>query len=129
MSDYCFPIKYFLENTIPFSICRTTGNKCLYQDGATPHCTDRNLNYLSNQFGGRLISRRSQAFGGRDWAPRSPDLNPLDYGIWGILKAKVYSPRPRTLFELRQRIDQEVAALGADQALLRRVVVSILRRS
>ncbi|EYB95147.1 hypothetical protein Y032_0163g3483 [Ancylostoma ceylanicum] len=24
-----------------------------------------------------------------EWPPSSPDLNPLDYGIWGILEAKV----------------------------------------
>ena len=50
------------------------------QDGATPHASDLNIRYLANQFGGRLLARRSEGFGGRDWAARSPDLNPLDYG-------------------------------------------------
>lgn len=50
------------------------------QDGAPPHASDQNITYLARQFGGRLIARRSEPFGGRDWAARSPDLNPLDYG-------------------------------------------------
>ena len=89
------------------------------QDGAPPHATDRNIAYLGRQFGGRLIARRSEPYGGRDWAARSPDLNPLDYGVWGILKSRLFSPRPATMLELRTRLDQEVARLGQDQALLR----------
>ena len=50
------------------------------QDGAPPHASDQNIRYLARQFNGRLIARRSEPFGGRDWAARSPDLNPLDYG-------------------------------------------------
>ena len=70
---------------------------------------------------------QKEIFGGRDWAARSPDLNPLDYGnkslpynkiflllsgIWGILKARVNSPRPRTMLELRLRLDAEINRLG-----------------
>ena len=51
------------------------------QDGAPPHASDLNIQYLARQFGGRLLARRSEPYGGRDWAARSPDLNPLDYGF------------------------------------------------
>ena len=54
------------------------------KDGAPIHCTDPNMAYLARQFGGRLLSRRSEPYGGRDWAARTrldcPDLNPLDFG-------------------------------------------------
>ena len=40
-------------------------------------------------------------------------------GIWGILKSRVYCPRPQTLLQLRMRLDYEVARLAADGALLR----------
>ena len=30
-----------------------------------------------------------------EWAARSPDLNPLDYLFWGMLKAQVYSVKIR----------------------------------
>ena len=99
------------------------------QDGAPPHATNHNLAYLGRQFGGRLVARRSEPFGGRDWAARSPDLNPLDFGIWGILKSRLHSPRAQTMLELRLRLDQEVGRLGQDQALLRRTALSILGRA
>ena len=66
-----------------------------------------------------LLARRSESYGGRDLSARSSDLNPLDYGIWGILKAKVYSIRPQTFLYLKTQLDQEVASLGANQVLLR----------
>ena len=94
------------------------------QDGAPPHSSDLNIGYLANQFGGRLVARRSEPYGGRDWAARSPDLNPLDYGsrvclkqksieysgIWG--KSRLFSPRPQTLLQLKVRLDQEIARLA-----------------
>ena len=46
-------------------------------------------------------------------------LNSHFFGIWGILKARLFSPRPQTLLQLRTRLDQEVLRLGADQAMLR----------
>ena len=57
------------------------------QDGATVHVTDANMRYLDRQFDGRVISRR--AIRGVDWPARSPDLNPLDFCMWGYLKSKV----------------------------------------
>ena len=57
------------------------------QDGATVHVTDVNMRYLDTQFGPRVISRRP--IRGIDWPARSPDLNPLDFCLWGYLKSKV----------------------------------------
>ena len=36
------------------------------------------------------------------WPPNNPDLNPVDYKIWG--KVKVYRTKIRDIEELRQRI-------------------------
>ena len=38
------------------------------------------------------------------WSAKSPDLNPLDYGIWGILTKKVASMRKelRNIDDLKQ---------------------------
>ena len=68
------------------------------QDGATVHCTDRNMRYLDNLFGERVISRR--ALRGREWPPRSPDLSPLDFFLWGYLKSKVHSSWSSEVFQL-----------------------------
>lgn len=42
-----------------------------------------------------------------EWPPRSPDLTPLDYFLWGHLKNVVYKTRPPNLEVLRERIEVE----------------------
>jgi hypothetical protein len=37
--------------------------------------------------------------------PRSPDLTPPDYFLWGYLKLVVYSNRPLTIEDLKQNIE------------------------
>jgi hypothetical protein len=38
------------------------------------------------------------------WPPRSPDLTPLDYFLWGHLKTVVYANPPTNLIDLKQKI-------------------------
>src|ERR1700690_129350 len=40
------------------------------------------------------------------WPPNSPDLNPVDYKIWGVTQDCVYRTRVRDIEDLRQRIVQ-----------------------
>ena len=40
------------------------------------------------------------------WPPNSPELNPLDYGIWDMMKNRVYATAPKTIGQLEQRIRQ-----------------------
>ncbi|GFV98774.1 DUF4817 domain-containing protein [Trichonephila clavipes] len=49
------------------------------QDGATCHTARATIDLLKDTFGGHLISR----FGPVNWPPRSCDLTPLDYFLWG----------------------------------------------
>ena len=86
------------------------------QDGATVHCTDRNMRYLDNQFGDHVISRR--ALRGREWPPRSPDLSPLDFFLWGFLKSKVLS---FGLQESKLKIDIQCSGLHPKATQLGRV--------
>ncbi|GFS99405.1 uncharacterized protein TNCV_1602071 [Trichonephila clavipes] len=51
-------------------------------------------------FGDRLISR----FGPVKWPPRSCDLTPLDYFLWGYVKSLVYADKPKTLDHLEDNI-------------------------
>ena len=60
--------------------------------------------YLNQAFPGRWIGRGSP----RMWAPRSPDLTPLDFFAWGFIKAKVYQVKIHTLQQLKQRITAAV---------------------
>lgn len=70
------------------------------QDGAPPHFSLNVRNYLNDRFPGRWIGRR----GAIEWPPRSPDLSPLDFFLWGHIKSVVYKTPPATLEELRRRI-------------------------
>lgn len=79
-------------------------NTWFQQDGAPPHYGVRVRQYLNEEFTGRWIGRR----GTIEWAPRSPDLTPLDYFLWGYLKERVYRTIPQTLDELRRNIINEI---------------------
>ncbi|GFX67478.1 DNA-directed RNA polymerase subunit [Trichonephila clavipes] len=57
------------------------------QDGATYHTARATIDLLKDTFGDRLISR----FGPVNWPPRSWDLTPLDYFLWGYVKWTVFS--------------------------------------
>lgn len=76
----------------------------LQQDGAPPHYGRNVREYLDEIFHTRWIGRRGEI----EWPPRSPDLNPLDFFLWGHLKSVVYRTRPNTLLELEQRIEMEI---------------------
>ena len=41
------------------------------------------------------------------WPPNSPDLNPVDYCIWGALQQSVYSTPIRDLEPLKQLLAEE----------------------
>ena len=64
------------------------------QDGASPHRGKKVQKYLKKKFGDRFIDKKT-------WPPRSPDLNPCDFFLWGYLKSRVYNPLPNNLDELK----------------------------
>lgn len=70
------------------------------QDGAPAHYALQVRQWLDQKFPNRWIGRR----GPLEWPPRSPDLAPCDFFLWGYLKQRVYKTRPSTLAELRERI-------------------------
>jgi len=49
--------------------------------------------------------RETPDFIGPDlWLPDSPDLNPIDYKIWGVMQQRVYESRVNNVDELKQRL-------------------------
>lgn len=46
-----------------------------------------------------------------EWPPSSPDLNPLDFSIWGILEAKVNKQQHRTLEGMKRALLREWSKL------------------
>ncbi|GFW32364.1 transposable element Tc3 transposase [Trichonephila clavipes] len=59
----------------------------------------------ADTFGDRLISR----FGPVYWPPRSCDLTPLDYFLWGYVKELVYADTPQTLDHLEDNNRRVIA--------------------
>ncbi|GFU19028.1 DUF4817 domain-containing protein [Trichonephila clavipes] len=75
------------------------------QDGATCHTARATIDLLKDTFGERLIS----SFGPVNWPPRSCDLTPLDYFLWGYVKLLVYADKPQTLDHLENNIRRVIA--------------------
>ena len=62
------------------------------QDGARSHTATETVEYLQSQQHLDLIAPN-------EWPPNSPDLNPVDFCIWGKLKTNVYRGRRITSIE------------------------------
>ena len=71
-------------------------------DGAPAHYERNVRNWLDHKFKNRWIGRR----GPTEWPPRSPDLTPCDFFLWGYLKDLVYRQRPSTIAQLRATIER-----------------------
>jgi hypothetical protein len=74
------------------------------QDGATCHTSNDSIAALREIFGQKVISKR----GDIHWPPRSPDLTPMDFYLWGYLKSKVYISNPVSIEELKENIREEM---------------------
>lgn len=76
---------------------------CLFQqDGAPPHNTRQISELLNELFGESWIGNR----GPIHWPPRSPDLTPCDFFLWGKLKDLVYRHQRNTREELEAALRQ-----------------------
>jgi hypothetical protein len=80
------------------------------QDGAPAHRASMIKKYLHEIFPDRVIGMGFPY----DWPPRSPDLTPLDFFLWGFLKSKVYINNPKTLDQLKSNINAEIGKISAE---------------
>ena len=46
------------------------------------------------------------------WPPWLPDLSPCDFLLWGYLLAKVHSPMPKNLEDLKANIRREIRLIS-----------------
>ncbi|GFU25075.1 uncharacterized protein TNCV_568301 [Trichonephila clavipes] len=91
--------KHLLERTI------------FMQDGAPPHIARHVKDLLRRSFGDdRVLSRHFH----HAWPPRSPDLSPCDYWLWGYLKSQVYCDRPTSLGMLKDNIRLQCLTITPD---------------
>jgi hypothetical protein len=66
--------------------------------------------YLDGTFPGRWIGRDSPM----PWPPRSPDITPLDFFLWGYVKSNVFRTPVNGLDDLKTRIRNAISAIPAD---------------
>lgn len=94
----------------------------LQQDGAPPHTSNIAVNYLNAKLPGKWVGKRGPIL----WPPRSPDLTPPDFFLWGYVRDRVYNPRPHNLTELKAKIVEVIAAIPLD--MCQRVCRSVKHR-
>ena len=115
-----------LKKMIPQMNKLAAGNDYLFmQDGARAHTAKLSVDMLHNQ--NQLVLLEP-----REWPPNSPDLNPVDYSIWGVLERNVYRGRKITdletlktaITEEWRKIPQETidACIDVFRSRLRRVI-------
>jgi len=87
------------------------------QDGAPPHHAVTVRKFLDEQLPNRWIGRRGPV----EWPPRSPDITPMDFFFWGVVKDKVFSPKPRIVDDMIHCIreaGQEIESLSLKPRLI-----------
>lgn len=114
-------VLYTLLDDVPLNVRR---NMWFMQDGAPAHYSLDVRNHLDQRFPRRWIGRGS-AF---PWPSRSPDLNPLDFFLWGCMKDIVYKHTVNTREELWLRIQEAGNEIKNDPDTLFRVRQNLSKR-
>ena len=55
--------------------------------------------------------------GPTSWPPRSPDVTPLDFFLWGYVKTKVFTEEIADIKELKTRITHAVVSVNPQMLL------------
>ena len=87
-----------------------TDNMWFQQDGATCHTPHATMDILHERFEGMVISRSGDV----NWPPRSCDLTPIDFFLWGYLKSQVYTNKPQTIDALKVNITNAIQQIQPD---------------
>lgn len=98
-------------------------NMTFQHDGAPAHFGQNVRDHLYATFGQHWVGRG----GPTPWPPRSPDLTPLDFYLWGRMKTLVYSTPVDNEIELVGRI-VEAAAVIQEENVFEHVRVSLENR-
>ena len=74
------------------------------------YCNICNIWFLDATFPNRWIGRD----GPTPWPPRSPDITPLDFFLWGYVKDNVFSTPVPDITNLKARITDVFATIPED---------------
>ncbi|KAK3894978.1 hypothetical protein Pcinc_001271 [Petrolisthes cinctipes] len=90
----------FLQDDLPILLedvpFRTRRQMWFMQDGAPAHFARDTRDFINVMYPDKWIGR----VGPIAWPPRSPDITPLDFYLWGHLKSRVYATQINTRQEL-----------------------------
>lgn len=112
LNDYFFPIV----------VANNLEEFWFQQDGATCHTANETIALLQGQFGDNVISRNGPV----NYPPRSCDLTPCDFFLWGYVKSKVYANHPITIADLKTNIRTVIREIPA--AMCENVMVNWTER-
>lgn len=118
--------RQFLEDRIPDLLedrpLQRRAVMLFQHDGAPAHFSARTRQFLNERFPDRWIGRG----GPIAWPPRSPDLNPLDYCLWGLIKEFVYKDPPNSLEALEVKIVEATATVTPE--IVRAAIGQLVQR-
>ncbi len=95
------------EKVLPWAQENLEGEDWTFQQDSAPA-------HRSKQTQGWIEENFEDFIHPRDWPPYSPDLNPLDYSIWGILQANVGRQRHQSVDALKRKLGHEWKVLSQD---------------
>uniref|UniRef100_K7IBN6 HTH luxR-type domain-containing protein n=1 Tax=Caenorhabditis japonica TaxID=281687 RepID=K7IBN6_CAEJA len=108
-----------MDNLLPWVTQHFAGGPfILQQDWAPSHGSRSTLAVLEAHFPGFLDKNL--------WPASSPDLNPMDFSVWGMLEGKIAGKVFATVDDLKAAL--EVAWASIDDGYLRRTVNSVKKR-
>lgn len=116
----------FLINDLPDlveEVFQEDASIVFQHDGCPAHYSLAVREYLDNTFPNSWIGRG----GPIPWPPRSPDLTPVDFYVWGRAKELVYTTEVASRDELIRRIDAAFETMKQEM-LLRTTTVEIRHR-
>lgn len=96
----------------------------LQHDGAPAHYSLQVRQFLNRAYPGRWIGRG----GTIRWPPRSPDLNPIDFFLWGYFKELVYARENHNEEELRHQIITATRLIRQNERSFRMIKRNFIRR-
>ena len=118
----------FLQNGLPKQLedvpLATRIAMYFQHDGAPSHYTRHVMQHLNDTFPNGWIGCDSST----NWPPRSPDLTPLDFCLWGLMKNEVYRKRVDTQDELLVNILDVIACIKECQDALRQATCHVFTR-
>lgn len=107
------------KNLVPWASKHFAGKSWIFQqDGAPAHTAKKTQQWCETHMP-RFIKAS-------DWPASSPDLNPLDYSVWGVLQERVNAKPHSSLDALKKTLEKEWDNLSTDY--LRATVEAYPRR-